>query len=186
MRVVTVCGLLLAVFVGSPTLFAEDRFDAQWIWYDTGHPEQSAPAGKVWFRYEVRAREPSTGAARVLCDDHFVLWVNGIKIGEGDASHLYRFNLNDIVDRGPNVICVEAENRGGRAGLFIDGEVRSQGGHRLPFDTGSAWEATTVEPQGKAWLQPKFDSRGWKPVRVLGPHDKSPWKSIVLKETYLD
>src|SRR5579859_6811191 len=139
MRASTVCGFLLAGFVACAPLLADDRFDAQWIWYDAGHPEQSAPVGKVWFRRELRADEPSTGAARVLCDDHFVLWVNGIKVGKGDVNRLYRFNLNDIVDRGPNVFCVEAENRGGRAGLFIDGEVRSQGGHKLSFDTGSAW-----------------------------------------------
>jgi putative membrane-bound dehydrogenase-like protein len=186
MRSLSVCTFGLALLVICQPLVADDRFDAEWIWYDAGHPEQSAPVGKVWFRREVRADEPSTGAARVLCDDHFILWVNGTRIGEGDANRLYRFNLNDIVDRGPNVICVEAENRGGKAGLFIDGEVRSQGGHKLPFDTGAAWMATTVAPQGKSWLQPKFDSRGWKPVRVLGPHDKSPWKAIVLKETYLD
>jgi putative membrane-bound dehydrogenase-like protein len=186
MRALTVCGLVLAVFGTCAPVFADVRFDAQWIWYDAGHPEQSAPVGKVWFRREVRADEPSTGAARVLCDDHFVLWVNGTKIGEGDANRVYRFNLNDIVDRGPNVICVEAENRGGKAGLFVDGEVRSQGGHNLPFDTGAAWVATTTAPQGTAWLQPKFDTRGWKPVKVLGPHEKSPWKEIVLKETYLD
>jgi len=186
MRFVAACGAFLVVLSGCASLFADDRFDAQWIWYDTGHPEQSAPVGKVWFRFEVRAGEPSTGAARVLCDDHFILWVNGTRIGEGDAKQLYRFNLNNIVDRGPNVFCVEAENRGGKAGLFIDGEVRSQGGHKIPFDTGSGWLATTMPPVGTAWLQPKFDARGWKPVKVIGPHDKSPWKGIVLKETYLD
>jgi putative membrane-bound dehydrogenase-like protein len=186
MRASTVCGFFLVVFVAGAPLSADDRFDAQWIWYDAGHPEQNAPVGKVWFRRELRADEPSTGAARILCDDHFILWVNGIKVGEGDAKRLYRFNLNDIVDRGPNVFCVEAENRGGKAGLFIDGEVRSQGGHKLPFDTGSAWVATTTSPQGTAWLQPKFDTRDWKPVKVIGPHEKSPWKEIVLKETYLD
>jgi putative membrane-bound dehydrogenase-like protein len=189
MKRLTLCALLLAIctgFASAGSLLADDRFDAQWIWYPAGHPEQNAPVGKVWFRREVRADEPSTGAARVMCDDHFVLWVNGIKIGEGDASRLYRFNLNDIVDRGPNVICVEAENRGGRAGLFVDGEVRSQGGHKLPFDTGAEWLATTVAPNGTAWLKPKFDTRDWKPVKVLGPHEKSPWNKIALKETYLD
>ncbi len=185
MSALRVCGTILAVLAGG-SLFADDHFDAQWIWYDTGHPEQRAPAGKVWFRREVRADDPSTGAARVMCGSHFVLWVNGIKIGEGDANRLYRFNLNDIVDRGPNVICVEAENRGSKAGLFVDGEVRSQGGHKLPFDSGAAWVATTTAPQGTAWLQPKFDTHDWKPVKVIGPHEKSPWKEIVLKETYLD
>src|SRR5580700_9192261 len=113
MSALRVCGTILAVLAGG-SLFADDHFDAQWIWYDTGNPTQSAPAGKVWFRREVRADDPSTGAARV--------------------------------------ICVEAENRGSNAGLFVDGEVRSQGGHKLPFDTGADWVATTTAPEGTAWL----------------------------------
>jgi putative membrane-bound dehydrogenase-like protein len=191
MRVLTVCGSVLAALLGAEfvtggPLLADDNFDAQWIWYDSGHPEQAAPAGKVWFRREVRTGDPSTGAARVMCGGHFTLWVNTVKVGEGNANQLCRFNLNDIVDRGPNVICVEVDHRGGKAGLFVDGEVRSQGGNKLPFDSGAGWVATTVAPQGPAWLQPEFDTAGWKGVKVIGPHEKSPWKEIVLKETYLD
>ena len=48
---------------------AQEKYDAQWMWFDAGNPAQSAPAGKVWFRREVRAFEPSTGAARILCDN---------------------------------------------------------------------------------------------------------------------
>jgi putative membrane-bound dehydrogenase-like protein len=186
MRAFSVFGFVLAVLVCAPCRSADDKHDAQWIWYDAGDPAHSAPAGKVWFRREVRASEPSTGAARVLCDDRFTLWVNGRKVGKGTARKVSRFNLNGIVERGPNVIAVEAENLGGKAGLFIDGEVRGQGGDVVSFDTGPEWVATLSEPQGKDWMQPKFDTAAWKGVKVIGPHDRSPWKDIVLKETYLD
>lgn len=186
MRAFFVSGFVLAVLLCSPCRSAEKKDEPQWIWYDAGDPAHSAPAGKVWFRREVRASEPSTGAARVLCDDRFILWVNGRKVGSGAAGKVYRFSLNGIVERGPNVIAVEAQNLGGKAGLYVDGEVRSQGGQVVSFDTGSEWVATLSQPRGEGWMQPMFDTSAWKGVKVIGPHDRSPWKNIVLKETYLD
>jgi putative membrane-bound dehydrogenase-like protein len=186
MKLFPVSASLLVVLLCLPCPAAERKHEAQWIWYDAGDPARHAPTGKVWFRREVRATEPSTGAARVLCDDRFTLWVNGRKVGSGTAGKVSRFNLNGIVERGPNVIAVEAENLGGKAGLYIDGEVRSQGGHEIPFDTGSDWVATLSRPKGDGWLGPNFDVAAWKTVKVIGPHERSPWKDIVLKETYLD
>ncbi len=164
-----------------------ENYDAKWIWHNAGNPAEEAPAGKVWFRREVRADEPSTGAARVVCDDHFVLWVNGKRIGEGGGEKLFRFNLNGIVERGPNIIAVEAENKSGKAGLFLDGEVRGQGGQSIPFDTGSGWRSTTTAPTTDDWIKtPKFAGEGWQEVKVLASHAESPWKGLVLKDTYLD
>jgi putative heme-binding domain-containing protein len=186
MRFLSFCALLFLAISASFASAAEKKHDARWIWYAAGDPAQNAPVGKVWFRREIRASEPSTGAVMVLCDDRFTLWVNGRKIGSGTAGKPYRFNLNGIVDRGPNVFGVEAENLGGKAGLYVDGQVRGQGGHGIPFDTGAEWVATTTDPHGSAWLTPGFDTSAWKPVKVIGRHEESPWKSVVLKETYLD
>src|SRR5580698_3256693 len=186
MRIVSVCAFVIVVFMSSFGFAAEKKHDARWIWYDAGNPALSAPAGKVWFRREVRASEPSTGAVLVLCDDRFTLWVKGRKIGSVTDGKLYRFNLNGIVDRGPNVFAVEAENLEGKAGLYVDGEIRGQGGHPISFDTGSEWVATLTPPRGTAWLAPDFDASAWKAVKVIGRHEDSPWKSVVLKETYLD
>src|SRR6187549_3772753 len=93
-----------ATLACSTSVFAQDNDDAKWIWYGEGNSLEKAPAATVWFRTVARGTEPSTGAIRIACDDHFVLWVNGQKIGEGDAKKPYRFNLNGIVEKGPNVI----------------------------------------------------------------------------------
>src|SRR5262249_52747027 len=77
--------------------FAQKRVDAQWVWLDDENPAESAPAGKVWFRREYLADEPSTGAAIMACDDEFILWVNGQKVGAGGGMKSYLFNLNGIV-----------------------------------------------------------------------------------------
>ncbi|MEX2287932.1 MAG: HEAT repeat domain-containing protein [Planctomycetaceae bacterium] len=165
---------------------AQENYDAKWIWADTGNPAVEAPAGKVWFRHQVRSDGPSTGIARIVADDAFVLWMNGQKVGEGKGQQLYRFNLNGVVEEGRNVIAVEVANKDGKAGLFVDGEVRDQGGSRSPFDTGDQWRATQTAPVGDAWLKPEFDAGSWQAAKVIGSHADSPWKEIVLKDTYLD
>jgi len=186
MKPFLIAGLLAVGTMSVDKVQAQQKFDAVWIWAAAGNPAVSAPAGKVWFRRDVYSDSPSTGEVRIVCDDHFVLWVNGRRIGEGGGLKLSRFILNGIVGRGHNIIAVEATNKAGKAGLFIDGSIRTQGGRSIPFDGGPLWRATTTAPQGIAWQKPDFDMSKWKPVKVIGPHKSSPWKSLALKETALD
>ncbi len=166
---------------------AQQPVDAQWIWFDEGASAANVPPGSVWFRREVRAHNPSTtGIVRIACDDRFVLWVNGRRVGEGGGQKSYRFLLSGIVQRGRNVIAVQATSRGGRAGLLVDGEVRSQTGDTVSFDSGADWLATRRPPTSDAWRLPRFDDSDWKPVRVLGPHHSSPWKAIEFQENDMD
>src|SRR5947208_3344060 len=107
------CLSLLTAFAlsfASEPAHAQQAVDAKWVWFDEGNPAENAPAGKVWFRKEYKAEEPSTGAAIVACDDEFVLWVNGQKVGQGGGDKSSFFNLNGIVGRGTNVFAVEAMN----------------------------------------------------------------------------
>ena len=89
----------LTLLANGQTSLGQSPVNAKWIWFDRGNPAELAEAGKVWFRREVRAGEPSTGAVKIACDDQFVLWVNGQRIGEGGGEKSFRFNLNGIVDR---------------------------------------------------------------------------------------
>ena len=100
-------GSFVAILALCSTASAQNSIDAQWIWFDEGDPANQAPAGKVYFRREVRAFEPSTGIARVAADDRFTLWANGQKIGSGGGDAPSRFSLSGIVERGLNVIAVE-------------------------------------------------------------------------------
>ena len=120
----------LISFCVATAVRAENPLDAHWIWFDEGEPGVEAPAGKVWFRYEARASEPSTAVVRVAADDGFVLWANGRRVGEGEGGRVYRYHLNGIVERGVNVIAVEAYNRGGPAGLLVAHFFNHQTHHR--------------------------------------------------------
>jgi putative heme-binding domain-containing protein len=170
---------LLGALGSSPVRGQE--IDARWIWHDNGEPGVEAPKGKVWFRAEFRADEPSTGRAVVACDDEFVLFVNGQRIGAGGGQKSFRFSLSGIVERGVNVFAVEAVNRGGRAGLLVDAEIRGQSGQIVSADTGGEWSSTVAEPVGNDWLKPQGGGKTFQPVRVIGRHQESPWKQIELE-----
>lgn len=186
MKVFTKLLLGVAVFLACSDKGRAEAVDAKWIWLDEGNPLESAPAGKVWFRREVRATEPSTGEIRIASDDPFSLWINGRHVADGKGGQGYRFNLNGIVDRGTNAIAVLVDNADGKAGLLVDGEVRSQGGTNIPFDSGPEWVATRTAPEGDGWIHPRFDAAGWQRVKVLAPHADSPWKEISFGDSYLD
>ncbi|MGH7126954.1 MAG: PVC-type heme-binding CxxCH protein, partial [Planctomycetaceae bacterium] len=158
---------------------AQDSFDAQWMW------APDAGAETVWLRREVREYDPPTGAVRIVAPGQFTVWVNGQKIGQGRGEKLYRYNLNGLVERGPNVIAVRATGSQGKAGVFIDGEIRSQRGTYLPFDGGPLWHVATTKPED-AWLKSGYDTSDWQQPKLLGKHGESPWKHIELTETYLD
>lgn len=175
-------------FFSSTVLLGQEKGgpEPQWIWFDEGDPLQDAPAGKVWFRKEVRGQGPSTGQIRVACDDSFELWVNGQRIGSGKAGKSYRYNLNGIVERGINVIAIEAQNDTGKAGLYVDGVIRDQGGAKTPFVSGADWKATRDPVTGDAWKEPRFDEAAWKSVKALANHASSPWKEISVTDTAED
>ena len=165
---------------------ADGGIDAQWMWFDEGDPHASAPAGKVWFVREIKISDPSTCQLRLAVDDSFVLWVNGKKIGEGVSGKSHRFNLNGIVEEGPNVFAIEATNKEGPAGLVVEGVIRSQGGSETPVDSGPEWKATNKAPAGDAWLKPGFAAEGWKAAKAIGKHEQTRWKDIPFAESYLD
>lgn len=160
--------------------------DAKWMWLaGTGNPEVEAPAGDVLFRREVYMGGPCTGEIWLAADDHFVLWVNGQKVGEGGGDTSSHFTLNGIVERGVNVIAVQVTNKAGRAGLLVDGEIREQTGNSAPFDSPGGWKALASAPQGEAWLKPGFNQDGWTAAAALSAHADSPWKDIPFNTDYL-
>ncbi len=167
-----------------PSIAAAD-VDGHWMWYGDSETEQDPPSGKVWFRREVRAVEPATGVVHIAADEPFVLWVNGQRVGAGEGSKPYRFNLSGLVDRGVNVVAMEVENKRAPAGVLVDGEILHQTGNAAPFDAPADWFCT-LQPPGEAWLQPGYDTSAWMPARDLGPHADSPWRDIAFADGYRD
>ncbi len=166
----------------------EKAAEPQWIWFNEGDPLTEAPKGKVWFRLEAKALQPCTGVLQIACDNHFVLWVNGKRLGEGDLGKLYKFNLAGEVDAGTNVIAIEATNTGNRAGLYVYGKILYQGRRNnvetgLTLHSSSQWLATRDAPEGDDWLKRDYNTNLWTAAKELTTADASPWARLKAVET---
>ncbi|MFN7141793.1 MAG: DUF1549 domain-containing protein, partial [Limisphaerales bacterium] len=87
------------------------RVDTKWIW-STKEAASKAPAEYVYFRKVVNLETAPTEAAVVItCDNSFVLYVNGTKIGEGnDYTKPSLFDLRNVLKAGENVVAVRGAN----------------------------------------------------------------------------
>ncbi len=160
-----------------------DLSGASWIWTaEAGvDPTRNAPGGSRHFQREIRlpADAKVTAAAAVFsADNHFVLSVNGQKIGKGD-----RWEKAEVMDVAPalrpgrNVIDVEAVNDpadGPIAAAGLVGKIRIELQNLPPVEmvTDQAWRGkTTALPDGQ-----------WSPVQVVGRlGEVGPWGKVAVK-----
>jgi putative heme-binding domain-containing protein len=157
---------------------AQPSAGAQWIWFDEAQPAQDAPAGTRYFRRVFKIDRPfqnpvDEGTLDVTAADSFVVWVNGVKAGEGaDWRRNHRFDVTRLLVHGDNVIAVQASNAKGPAGLIVRLAYVPNGLSRLALVSDGDWKASRTAAPG--WEQAKFDDRGWSRVRVLGPYGRTP------------
>ncbi len=173
----------------------EPTVQGQWIWNDP-NAAKKAKAGTIYVRKEVNLSErPDEATAFVMCDNRFVLFVNGAKAGAGnDFSKPYLINMRPWLKAGTNVIAVEAVNAlpdnsaptpekavagtENPAGLFIC--VRARSVHHgaetaMDFATDSSWLVTTGKTDG--WEKETGPaSPDWQPANELGAINVAPWK----------
>lgn len=158
-----------------------------WIW---AAPEKdaAAPAGKqtVYFRREFDCDQPSSGAIRIATPDHFTLWINGRKLGEGGDNRIARFNLSGVLEKGSYALTIEATGDSDPNALLAEVKIISQGGQVRFFSTSRDWEFTTTKPEGEDWQKPRFAAANWKPAAVLFDHAHSPWRDLSFATTYHD
>src|SRR5262249_42325776 len=92
---------------------------ANWIWFDEGDPLESAPAEKRYFRHTFdEGYELAEAEMHITCDNEFVLFINGKEAGRSSEWSDGRvIDVKPYLERGRNVIAIEATNQGGPAGL---------------------------------------------------------------------
>ncbi len=151
----------------------------QWIWTDEGEPLKQAPTGLRFFRalFEVD-RDPAEVKLYLVCDDAFVAYVNGVRVGSSRSWQSGSvFDITDKVRIGRNALAVEATNRGGPAGLAGWVFVRTKPGNHYVYPTNQSWRWATEPSEG--WMMPEFPHDRWRPVKVLGAFGTvGPWGEI--------
>lgn len=172
---------LLAVLVAFAQTGGVAPPGTYWIWTDEGNPREQAPVGLRFFRttFPVR-RDPAEVKLFLVCDDAFVAYVNGQRVG---SSRTWQsgsvFDVTNKVRLGTNTLAIEATNRGGPAGLAGWIFVRTKPGNHYVYPTNATWR-WNIEPS-EGWTEPEFDASKWKPVKVLGEFGKvAPWGVVTF------
>lgn len=170
------------------------RADTKWIWNDK-EGASKARAEFVYFRKTINlATAPSEANVVVACDNSFILYVNGAKVGEGnDFTKPYLFDLRKHLKAGDNVIAVRAANHlpnnalptpgqvvagtENPAGLLLYARVRSGkdgAGKVMDFASDKTWDWNRAEVAG--WEKKEFAAADWAKAIELGAPQMPPWR----------
>lgn len=148
----------------------------KWIW----HPDGKEIKHSCWFRstLEIPAgRSVKTAIIKITADNEFVLFVNGLKIGESkDWGKPQVFDLKKALMPGRNLLAVESVNLDGKYGLIAGLVATLDDGKTVELRTDKSWLSSLAS--GKGWEQPGFEGAGWKPAVEIGNPGDNPWSAV--------
>ncbi|MFN0196760.1 MAG: hypothetical protein ACKVT0_08430, partial [Planctomycetaceae bacterium] len=158
------------MLLSHPTCHAAPGPVPEWIW-----SEEHAEPWTAYFRrrFLIRAGVASAEIAG-LVDESMLIFLNGSELGEVKDDH--RRTWIDITKRlhtGPNLLAVQAEDRGGAAGFQIVVRVKYDDGTTETLVTDHRWRATTLlQPD---WHTVRFNDAEWPYAFSLGLQGIPPW-----------
>ncbi len=171
------------------------KVDLKWIWTQTNAAVAAKPE-YVYYRKVVNfSQNPDDARMFVVCDNSFILYVNGKKVGEGaDYTKQFLFDLRPFLHTGENLVAIEAANyvaanlpptpenlskgTDNPAGMIVYARVRHtpNGAAEKVMDFGSdaSWTFTTTK--AKDWEKLATVSDTWKNAVPLGGVAMQPWR----------
>jgi putative heme-binding domain-containing protein len=149
--------------------------EAQWIW-SPEHVKGSVPQSSCHFRRQFVVSAPQGGEITLVADDEYELYVNGRRVGSGDARNKPDvYQLDEFLTRGNNLIAVKVTNtQGSTAGLAARLRVNDQSRGGLTIVTDNKW-LTNLRPL-PFWYTTMYSDSRWVEARVTGR-----WKEAVAK-----
>ncbi len=158
---------------------AADASQAQWIW-GSANAEKEAEAGRCDFRKSFTLNEGHTGRLEIVCDNQYVVRLNGRLIGLGNEWKQWTaYDVSSFLVAGENRIQVRCRNEGGPAGLAVRLVLVNTNNSQATqvIGTDASWEA---KPQSSGTWDPTIDARTpWVPATVMGPvGSTAPWGQI--------
>lgn len=172
--------LAFLALVPPPNARAQGAEPPQWIWgswaEDGNRPPSERCAFLRTFTIEEGA-EVASARVSIACDDHFVLFLNGTRVGSGDTwAELEEFSIDTLVKYGMNVLAIEGRNDTGPAALLLTCEIAFRDGSRLRFVSDPTFLTVREPPEG--WRTNPLDARGAAPARSFGALGAPPWGQV--------
>src|SRR4051812_42347756 len=141
--------------------------EAQWIW-SPDHAKENVPAGEAChFRKTMNLRAPGGGQGIIAADDQYELFINGRRIGAGEATKkLDEYDVSRFLMRGVNVIAVRVQNMTGKTAALVARVTINDGGQWSSYSTDASWR-TALKPL-PLWNTALYDDRGWTGAQAFG------------------
>lgn len=165
-----------AVFAASKQ---ETLDGAKWIW----HAGAGDEAGTWYFQrgFDFPAgQKPKEAHVAITCDNLWVLYVDGKKVGENDPApdswqRPQRVDVTKDLVIEKNAIAVEGTNTiPGPSGLLVKLTVEFEDGKTFELISDKSW-ISTDRPE-KGWTDNGFVAGAkWSPVTVIGEYGMPPW-----------
>ena len=159
---------------------------AKWIWHHDA-TDANRPAGETCFFRRTFSAPAKVKRAdiRVTADNHFELFLNGVRIGQGaDWTKGERIDVAGMLRHGNNVLAARAWNDGGPAAFMLFMDIEEEGGYedgkRRRVETDAGWWASFEGTAG--WKQFEFDEAGagWKRARVYAGWNDGIWRNVTF------
>jgi hypothetical protein len=172
----------------APTLHGEE---AQWIW-SPEHGKESVPAGAMChFRKTFNLRAPAEGQIAIAADDQYELFVNGRRVGGGEATRkLDEHDVSRFLARGANIIAVRVQNTSGSTAALVARVTIKDGGEWASFSSDASWHAAAATLEHGPLQRPLL--AGGSGVRCarrhcpLGPAGKCPGRTSFAERAVHD
>ena len=134
-----------------------------WIWLGNASDNK-----KVSVRHEFKIEDEVAEAMLfATADNHCEVFINNKKILSSDEwEKLAMADIRSELQRGTNVIAMNASNDGGAAGLIASIQWTMKDGTKQAISTGPSWKGIAVA--AGHWKEKSFDDSGWSEVAVLG------------------
>ncbi len=162
--------------------------NTSWIWFPSGEPKKSAPAGTNYFRRVVTipaGRTITSAVFQYTGDNMGRGWIDQFDLGARNNYRVVRFN--DITTRlNPGQTYVFGltgyhKKDGTPAGVVGLLEIEFTEGPPLIIPTDENWKVSDRKATG--WLETNFDDSGWVAAKKLGPVGMKPWGDVRSAES---
>jgi putative heme-binding domain-containing protein len=156
--------LLMVAGLMAPALHGQE---AQWIW-SPEHGKESVPAGAMChFRKTFALRAPEEGRVAIAADDQYELYVNGRRVGTGEATRkLDEHDISRFLSRGANIIAVRVQNTTGSTAALVARVTVKDRGEWASYSSDASWR-TATRPL-PLWNTALYNDRSWPVAQAYG------------------
>jgi putative heme-binding domain-containing protein len=135
------------------------RAPLQCIWTS----DQQVAGEHAWFAKSFSvSNSPTAGVLIITCDNEFVAWINGKKVGQSkNWGKPQRLDVSAALKPGKNLIAIRGLNQGGPAGLAARLRWTQEDGNTQLLTTDTSWKVASTKPAGD-WRTADPNAAGWQ------------------------